>query len=200
MFLLGQLLHGFGAAPLITLGTTFMDESVAVKNSPLYIGIFQSWFLIGPAVGYILGKRQKKNYILMIICKYKFSGGKLLSFHTDFIPDSGLTPLSSLWVGAWWPGFLFSFLGAALCGFLIFCYPSRINKHQTLSRTEQTDVDKSQSIIQGLKNVLLKTLSNPLYILISLAVGADSMLLAGLSAFLPKYAQTQFKLSAGKIF
>ena len=136
----------------------------------------------------------------MIICNYKFLGGKLLSFHTDFIPDSGLTPLSSLWVGAWWPGFLFSFLGAALCGFLIFCYPSRINKHQTLSRTEQTDVDKSQSIIQGLKNVLLKTLSNPLYILISLAVGADSMLLAGLSAFLPKYAQTQFKLSAGKIF
>ena len=59
VFVLGQLLHGFGAAPLITLGTTFMDESVAVKNSPLYIGIFQAWFIIGPAVGYILGKRIK---------------------------------------------------------------------------------------------------------------------------------------------
>ena len=119
-----------------------------------------------------------------------------MSFHTDFITDSGLTPLSSLWVGAWWPGFLFSFLGAALCGFLIFCYPRRINKHHTISKTEE---DKSQSIVKGLKEVLLKTLTNPLYILISLAIGADSMLLAGLSAFLPKFTQTQFKLTAGKI-
>ena len=41
IFILGQLLHGVGAAPLITLGTTFLDESVSAKVSPVYIGIFQ---------------------------------------------------------------------------------------------------------------------------------------------------------------
>ena len=40
-FNLGQFLNGIGAAPLITLGTTLLDESVSKKNSPMYIGIFQ---------------------------------------------------------------------------------------------------------------------------------------------------------------
>ena len=40
-FLAGQFLHGIGAAPLITLGTTLLDESVSKRNSPMYIGIFQ---------------------------------------------------------------------------------------------------------------------------------------------------------------
>ena len=56
VFILGQLLHGFGAAPLVTLGTTFLDDIVKIRNSPFYIGIFFTWFMIGPAVGFILGK------------------------------------------------------------------------------------------------------------------------------------------------
>ena len=40
-FIFGQVLHGIGAAPLITLGTTLLDESVGRISSPLYIGIFQ---------------------------------------------------------------------------------------------------------------------------------------------------------------
>ena len=43
VFVAGQLLHGVGAAPLITLGTTFLDESVSVQSSPLYIAVFQTW-------------------------------------------------------------------------------------------------------------------------------------------------------------
>ena len=36
-------------------------------------------------------------------------------------------------------------------------------------------------------------------VLVSLAVASDSLLIAGLAAFLPKYAETQFQLSAGQI-
>ena len=71
VFIFGQLLHGFGAAPLVTLGTTFLDESVSLKSSPVYIGIFQTWFLIGPAIGFVLRSQ-------------------LLSLHTDFITNLGL--------------------------------------------------------------------------------------------------------------
>ena len=46
VFVLGQLLHGLGAAPLITLGTTFLDESVSKRSSPLYIAVFQTWYSI----------------------------------------------------------------------------------------------------------------------------------------------------------
>ena len=41
LFMFGQILHGIGAAPLIALGTTLLDESVSRVSAPLYIGIFQ---------------------------------------------------------------------------------------------------------------------------------------------------------------
>ena len=43
-FVFGQILHGIGAAPLITLGTTLLDESVGRVTAPLYIGIYQVRF------------------------------------------------------------------------------------------------------------------------------------------------------------
>ena len=39
VFYLGQLLHGAGAAPLYTLGVTYLDENLPVTSSSLYIGI-----------------------------------------------------------------------------------------------------------------------------------------------------------------
>ena len=40
-FVFGQILHGIGAAPLITLGTALLDESVSRIKAPLFIGIMQ---------------------------------------------------------------------------------------------------------------------------------------------------------------
>uniref|UniRef100_A0A915HGS1 Kazal-like domain-containing protein n=1 Tax=Romanomermis culicivorax TaxID=13658 RepID=A0A915HGS1_ROMCU len=55
LILVGQFLHGFGAAPLYTLGVTFLDESVLQYDSPLYLGIFYGVSLLGSAFGYIIG-------------------------------------------------------------------------------------------------------------------------------------------------
>ena len=51
VFIFGQMLFGMGASALITLGTTLLDESVAEKMAPVYIGIFESCFVLGPAIG-----------------------------------------------------------------------------------------------------------------------------------------------------
>ena len=51
IFILGQLFHGVGAAALITLGTTFLDESVSKKMAPIFISIFEASFVFGPAFG-----------------------------------------------------------------------------------------------------------------------------------------------------
>jgi len=164
---------------LISLGTTFLDQSVLAKNSPMYIAIFQTWFIVGPAVGYI-------------------AGGRLLAVHTDLLAnsDSGLTPLSPSWVGAWWPGFLISFLASMLTGLVLLCYPSKISNIKSMSSNQELSQDNS-GWWMSLKDTLFSTLTNPLFLLISFAVAIDSMLLAGLSAFLPKYIEVQFKLSAG---
>ena len=176
VFVLGQLLHGVGAAPLITLGTTFLDESVSVKSSPLYIAVFQTWFIIGPALGYVLG-------------------GQLLSLHTDFITDSAITSSSSLWVGAWWPGFLVTFTGAVLTSFCVLCYPSSINRKRN---TAQKPREKTENnVMRSLSRDISKLLTNPVYVLISLAIAVDAIIVSGLAAFLPKYLEHQFQMSTG---
>ena len=38
IFILGQTLHGFGSTPLFSIGTTFIDENVSQKASPVYLG------------------------------------------------------------------------------------------------------------------------------------------------------------------
>lgn len=38
VFFLGQLLHGAGASPLYTLGTTYLDENLPVPSAALYQG------------------------------------------------------------------------------------------------------------------------------------------------------------------
>ena len=110
VFVFGQILHGIGAAPLITLGTTLLDESVAKNSAPMYIGIFQTFFVVGPALGYLLG-------------------GFFLSIYTDFdtgIQIENLNPASPLWVGAWWIGFLISFMLSWFCALFLSSYPSSI--------------------------------------------------------------------------
>jgi len=177
VFVFGQLLHGFGAAPLITLGTTFLDESVSPRSSPLYIAVFQTWFLIGPAVGYVLG-------------------GQLLSLHTDLVDDSGLTPSSSLWVGAWWPGFLITFILSIICSFCIFCYPSSINRKRNTCIKEEK-ATSSTSFVSALPSAILSLVTNATYMFVSLASGIDGLVISGLAAFLPKFIEQQYKLSNG---
>eukprot|EP00092_Neocalanus_flemingeri_P093922 GFUD01119394.1.p1 GENE.GFUD01119394.1~~GFUD01119394.1.p1 ORF type:complete len:688 (+),score=130.10 GFUD01119394.1:137-2200(+) len=177
VFLFGQFLHGFGAAPLLSLGTTFLDESVSRRSSSLYIAVFQTWFLIGPALGYILG-------------------GQLLSIHTDFSTDSGLTPASFLWVGAWWPGFLITFILSFICGFCIFCYPSSINRKKNTC-LQPTKMHSSTSYFKSLPSDLWSLLSNPTYMLVSLASGVDGLVISGLAAFLPKFIEHQYQYSNG---
>jgi len=174
LFIFAQFLHGFGAAPLLTLGTTFLDQLVDPRSSSLYISAFQTWFIIGPAIGFILA-------------------GQLLSIHTDMVVESNLTPESSLWVGAWWPGFLITFVLSLLCGLCIFCYPQHLNpKKKTTTKSEALT-----SSIPDLLSAIWSLLRNPIHMLISLASGIDGLVITGLGAFLPKFMEQQFNLSSG---
>jgi MFS family permease len=65
IFLLGQTFHGFGATPLFSLGTAFIDENVSQKSSPVYLAIHSVLTSIGPIFGL-------------------FAGGMLLTVYEDF--------------------------------------------------------------------------------------------------------------------
>ncbi|EDO28648.1 predicted protein [Nematostella vectensis] len=47
LFVLGMLVMGSGATPMIALGIPYMDENVKAKASPMYVGIFYASGLLG---------------------------------------------------------------------------------------------------------------------------------------------------------
>ena len=136
-FLFGQFLHGVGAAPVITLGTVLLDESFDKISAPLYIGIFQTFFVVGPAIGFVMG-------------------GSLLSLYVDFdvvneIPYN-LTSSDSLWIGSWWLCFITSWLLAWVCAFFLNFFPRSIHDPKP-SRA------KSDGQEQGSKDIQLRKFS-----------------------------------------
>ena len=51
IFILAQLLIGFGASTIVSLGVAFLDDNVESRRSPLYIAIFHCGTVLGPALG-----------------------------------------------------------------------------------------------------------------------------------------------------
>ena len=211
-FLFGQFLHGIGAAPIITLGTTAIDESVDKLSAPLYIGIFQTFFVIGPAIGYM-------------------AGGATLSMFVDFntrddIPFE-LTTKDSLWVGAWWLGFLIAWVLIWTLAVCMLFFPARVRRRVSDSRPvspsfndrdnfmrtsarkvresvvsvgsiiDSTVDEKGYGSLRHLPSSILELLKNPTYMLVQLGSAVDGLVVAGLSTFLPKFIQFQYGYSAG---
>ena len=170
-FFFGQMLHGVGAAALITLGTTLLDESVSKKNSPMYIGIFQTMFVVGPAIGFMMG-------------------GRFLSMYTDFnvLSDSEfaslkLTEGSPLWVGAWWLGFVIAWLMAWACSFVIGLYPATLPGASVHNEIKASD---GFGKLKDLPKAFKALFTNPTYLLINCGGAMDGFSIAGLSTFMPK--------------
>ncbi|XP_059480522.1 solute carrier organic anion transporter family member 4A1 [Neocloeon triangulifer] len=187
-FFIGQLLHGAGASPLYTLGVTYIDENVSKKMSSVYIGIFYTMAILGPAIGFVLG-------------------GQLLSIYTDvFTADPselGLTPDSNLWIGAWWIGFVTSAAVCALLAIPLLAFPAELPgakaiKAERVSEAHHTSDSKEEmsSKIKELPRNLASLLSNPTFFFLNLAGSTEGLLIAGFAAFLPKLIESQFSVNA----
>ncbi|XP_071967053.1 solute carrier organic anion transporter family member 4A1 [Engystomops pustulosus] len=190
VFMLGQFLHGIGATPLYTLGVTYLDENVKSSYSPVYIGIFYTAAIVGPAVGYLLG-------------------GFFLNMYTELSSPTDLTPENPLWVGAWWIGFLGAGAAAFLISFPILGYPQQLpgsqryvvmrvsEAHQVKDDSHKPGPDFGKTIKDLPKSVLM-LLKNPTFIFLCLAGATEATLITGVSTFGPKFLESQFSLSASE--
>ncbi|XP_069808390.1 solute carrier organic anion transporter family member 4A1 isoform X2 [Dendropsophus ebraccatus] len=190
VFMLGQFLHGIGATPLYTLGVTYLDENVKSSYSPVYIGIFYTAAIVGPAVGYLLG-------------------GFFLNMYTELSSPTDLTPENPLWVGAWWIGFLGAGAAAFLISFPILGYPQQLpgsqryvvmrvsEAHQVKDEGHKPDPDFGKTI-KDLPKAVLMLLKNPTFIFLCFAGATEATLITGVSTFGPKFLESQFSLSASE--
>nr|XP_033770634.1 solute carrier organic anion transporter family member 4A1 [Geotrypetes seraphini] len=192
VFMLGQFLHGIGATPLYTLGVTYLDENVKSHYSPVYVGIFYTSAIIGPAVGYL-------------------AGGRFLKMFTEIDAHTDLTPENPLWVGAWWIGFLGAGAAAVLISFPILGYPRTLpgsqrfvvmkisETHQLKDGSHITAADPNfGTTVKDLPRSLLLLLKNRPFIFLCLAGATEATLIAGMSTFGPKFLESQFSLSASE--
>ncbi|KAM6982924.1 LOW QUALITY PROTEIN: solute carrier organic anion transporter family member 4A1 [Tautogolabrus adspersus] len=192
VFMLGQFLHGMGATPLYTLGVTYLDENVKSNYAPVYIGIFYTAAILGPAAGYLLG-------------------GYFLNIYTEIRVTTDMTPENPLWVGAWWVGFLAGGAAALLIAFPILGFPRQLPGSQELvssrvseahqlkdgSHTTASDPQFGKSVKDMPRSVLL-LLKNPTFLFLCLSGATEATLIAGVSTFGPKFLESQFSLSASE--
>ena len=87
----------------------------------------------------------------------------LVSFHFQ-VSSPGLTPASSLWVGAWWPGFLLTFAASILSALVLQCFPASINRKRD---TTLANNKEKEGKLKPLPAAIWALVTNPTYIFVS---------------------------------
>ncbi|XP_052777045.1 solute carrier organic anion transporter family member 4C1-like [Mya arenaria] len=195
LFVLGQLLHGIGGSTLITVGYSFIDDSVPAASSPMYISIIGLCQMLGPMIGFLVG-------------------GTLQDMYVDFdrIPESKwrLTPADPRWVGAWWVGFVvssilmlvfslsFTLFGAELPS-TKHVRETRISETHTSGRTSPPYPNPSQPddiSVRQFPVLLCRLLHNPAFVCVAFGGAFMGLVTVSVATFLPKYIQNIYGTTA----
>ncbi|VDD97172.1 unnamed protein product [Enterobius vermicularis] len=194
LFVLGQTLHGFGATPLFSLGTAYIDENISQSTSPLYLAINAAVTAVGPVIGL-------------------FIGGYLLNIYIDFDRvDTSRLPLKDSsdprWLGAWWIGFLVSAICGILTAFPILSFARELpeaKKHRAKDVNQVhavSQVDDNDMILKGkikyLPKAIWNILRNPTFLTCVVLGIFDSIILNGFAAFMPKIIEAVLSTTPAK--
>ncbi|XP_047661571.1 solute carrier organic anion transporter family member 2B1 isoform X2 [Tachysurus fulvidraco] len=197
ILLLGQLLLGIGSVPIQPFGISYIDDYADKKNSPFYLGILFALTVIGPALGYLLGSLLLRFYV---------------DFNTMSPGEIKLDRTDPRWVGAWWLGFLLAGTLLFLTSLPYLFFPRSMITEESAAATTECEAEKQKekqeagsdsthelSLLQFLKkfpHIMLRTLRNPIYLLVVLAQVNLAAMVAGLATFMPKYIERQFSQTA----
>ncbi|XP_026874772.2 solute carrier organic anion transporter family member 2B1 isoform X2 [Electrophorus electricus] len=193
VLLLGQLLLGIGGVPIQPFGISYVDDYAYKKNSPFYLGILFSITVIGPALGYLMASFMLRLYV---------------DFNLDSSDSINLTKDDPRWVGAWWMGFLLAGTLLFLTSLPYLFFPRKMQTEETTEAPvkptsekfiKKNDMSSNQmhelSLSQFLKrfpHIMLRTLRNPIYLLVVLAQVNLAAMIAGIATFMPKFIERHF--------
>ncbi|XP_036393459.1 solute carrier organic anion transporter family member 2B1-like [Megalops cyprinoides] len=197
IMLLGQLLLGIGGVPIQPFGISYIDDYASKKNSPFYLGILFAVTVIGPAFAFMLGSLMLQFYV------------DIDKLSLDEIKMKSEDPR---WVGAWWLGFLVAASLLALTSLPYFFFPKKMPKEEFMERGKDSEPEKlseekmeepdplqSLSLREFLKSfpsIVMRTLRNPIYLLVVLAQVNLAAMVAGLATFMAKFIERQFTKTA----
>lgn len=188
VLLLGNVLIGIGAAPLFTLGLSYIDDITLPKYVPIHMGLFYVAVAIGPAIGYGLG-------------------GAFLSIYVDPSQDTVLTESSPAWVGAWWLCFVFSGVLSLLLAVPFLMYPrllanhaevvaARRDQHATSYRSKLEHEDNLKNQVKAFPQHMLELCRSKSFMFVTLGISFLFLTLYGMVAFGPKFIESVFDIPA----
>lgn len=190
IMLFGNVLIGIGAAPLFTLGISYIDDITFPKYVPIHLGIFYVAVAVGPAIGYGLG-------------------GAFLSIYVDPFEDTSLNEMNPSWVGAWWLCFVFSGILSLIVAVPFLLYPrvlsnyaevvkSHKKEHATIYTSKFEDESSLKNQLKALPLHLWKLCKSKSFVFVTFALSFLFLTLYGLVAFGPKFIESVFNIPASR--
>ena len=189
VFIIAMILLGLGAAPLFTIGITYIDDIVHPNRAPIWIGIFTVLTVVGPTIGFGLG-------------------GAFLTVYVDPWRETTLEQLDTGWVGAWWIGFVFFGVLSLILSVLFFMFPDTYPDTNFIQqeRIKQMSIQRNKKVteddlnqwpkLKDLPKELLDLMARLPFLFMVLAFSGQIFVVGGLVVFFPKYVETQFGFTA----
>ncbi|XGW16681.1 hypothetical protein V3C99_001827 [Haemonchus contortus] len=178
LFILGQTLHGVGSTPLFSIGTTFIDENVTQKASPVYLAAHAVLTSFGPVIGV-------------------FVGGYLLNIYDDFdrVDHPPIARTDPRWIGAWWIGFLASSISALLIAFPILGFAHELpeakrHRAKDVNQVHMVNGNVCEKDAKKLPVIVMKICRNPTFVVCIIIGIFESIIINGFAAFMPKILET----------
>ncbi|XP_035215008.1 solute carrier organic anion transporter family member 74D-like [Stegodyphus dumicola] len=178
----GNFLKGIGTLAFYIIGTSYLDDSIKKKNSPVYFGTLFSLRLLGPTCG----------FLLCSLC---------LNFYEDPFYDPGFGTKDPRWIGAWWLGFIILGIAILILSLPMTLFPRRFPGKQIPSNLQTKSEEAPMSRTEQLKDMgkaMKRIAKNPILICHYLGGIFRMNGLVGYYVLLPKYMEMQFRESASK--
>lgn len=173
-----SFLNGFGQSVLHVAGSSYIDDSVKKKSSPLYFGASYSLRSIGPALGFL-------------------GASVSLSLYEDPFLDPDIPTTDPRWIGCWWLGYVFwgCLLLLASVPVLLFpkVMPARLPDPPLVFK-KRADSSHLSEISKSLSRLLRKRVY-VLQLFVSMLMVSG---LQGYTMFSAKYMEVQFRNSAAR--
>ncbi len=186
LFIIGNTIIGIAAAPLFTVGVSFIDDIVLPKYVSLHIGAFQVSTIAGPALGFGIGSA-------------------FLSLYVDVGEPTNLTESDPAWVGAWWLSFIIVAILSVLFSIPFFFFPRALPDGHLVAEARQKQMKGSyngkfgneETFLQQLKAFpfhLLGLFKSKSWLFMTLGIAVLFLSLDGLVSFAAKYIESVYRV------